>query len=54
VLVNEMRMEDPEALEEPFEVTVRYRRDRYGSLIEFQCAENDRNPIDEEGHTQFL
>ena len=54
VLINEMRMEDPEALEEPFEVTVRYRRDRHGSLIEFQCAENDRNPVDEEGHTQFL
>ena len=54
VLVNEMRMEDPEALAEPFEVTVRYRRDRHGALIEFQCAENDRNPIDEEGHTQFL
>ena len=54
VLINEMRMEDPEALEEPFEITVRYRRDREGSLIEFQCAENDRNPIDEEGHTQFL
>jgi len=54
VLVNEMRMEDPEALEEPFEVTVRYRRDRHGSLIEFQCAENDRNPIDEEGNTEFL
>ena len=33
VLVNEMRMEDPEALEEPFEVTVRYRRDRHGALI---------------------
>jgi len=54
VLVNEMRMEDSEALEEPFEITVRYRRDRHGSLIEFQCAENDRNPIDEEGNTQFL
>lgn len=54
VLINEMRMEDPEALEEPFEVTVRYRRDREGSLIEFQCAENDRNPVDEEGNTEFL
>jgi len=53
-LINEMRMEDPEALEEPFEVTVRYRRDRHGSLIEFQCAENDRNPVDEEGNTEFL
>ena len=54
VLVNEMRMEDPEALEEPFEITVRYRRDREGALIEFQCAENDRNPIDEEGNTLYL
>ena len=54
VLVNEMLMEDPEALEEPFAVTVRYRRDRHGALIEFQCAENDRNPVDEEGNTEFL
>ena len=54
VLINQMRMEDPQALEEPFEVTVRYRRDRNGTLIEFQCAENDRNPVDEEGQTQFL
>jgi hypothetical protein len=53
VLVNEMWMDDPEALAEPFVVAVRYRRDRYGKLIEFQCAENDRNPIDEEGNTLF-
>lgn len=54
VLVNEMRMEDPEALQEPFEVTVRYRRDRYGSLLEFQCAENDRNPVNDSGETEYL
>ena len=53
VLVNEMWMEDPEALAEPFTLSVRYRRDRYGKLIEFRCAENDRNPIDQEGHTLF-
>jgi hypothetical protein len=53
VLVNEMWMDDPRALAEPFEVTVRYRRDRYGKLIEFQCAENDRNPVDEDGNTLF-
>src|SRR5690606_36297685 len=53
LLVNEMRMEDPEALEEPFEVTVKYRRDRYGKLLEFQCAENDRNPVNEDGHTEY-
>ena len=34
MLVNEMRMEDPDALAEPFEIAVRYRRDRYGKLLE--------------------
>jgi hypothetical protein len=53
VLINRMRMEDPEALAEPFEVTTRYRRDRYGKLIEFQCAENDRNPVNAEGETEY-
>ena len=53
VLVNRMRMEDPLALAEPFEITVTYRRDRAGSLIEFQCAENDRNPVDANGETRF-
>lgn len=53
LLLNEMTIEDPEALEEPFTRTVRYRRDRYGLLIEFQCSENDRNPVDAEGHTQY-
>ena len=41
------------ALAEPYNVTTLYRRDRQGSLIEFQCAENDRNPINEAGETQF-
>ena len=53
VLINEMRMEDPEALAEPFEVTTRYRRDRYGRLFEFQCSQNDRNPVDDDGNTKF-
>jgi len=53
VLVNEMLMVDAEALDEPFSVTVRYRRDRNGALIEFQCSENDRNPVDEDGNTLY-
>ena len=53
VLINEMTMTDPLALAEPYNVTTLYRRDRQGSLIEFQCAENDRNPINEAGETQF-
>jgi hypothetical protein len=53
LLVNDMRMEDPLALAEPYEVTVRYRRDRNSNLIEFQCFENDRNPVNADGETQF-
>lgn len=54
VLVNDMRMEDPVAFVEAWERTTRYRRDRHGSLIEFQCSENNRNPVNEEGETLFL
>jgi hypothetical protein len=53
ILVNRIRMEDPLALAEPFEVTATYRRDRESALIEFQCSENDRNPVDASGETQF-
>ena len=53
VLINRMVMTDPLAFAAPFEMTVRYRRDRHGSLIEFQCAQNDRNPVDSEGNTLF-
>lgn len=53
VLVNEMTMEDPEALAEPYHTTARYRRDRYGSLLEFECSQNDRNPVNESGVTEF-
>jgi hypothetical protein len=53
VLVNEMTMTDPLALAEDYRVVARYRRDRHGALIEFQCAENDRNPVNETGETLF-
>ncbi len=33
---------------------MRYGRDRYGKLLEFQCSENDRNPVDENGTTLSL
>jgi hypothetical protein len=48
-----MTMDDPEALEEPFVREITYVRQRDWSLMEFICAENDRNPIDEEGYTKF-
>lgn len=54
LLINDMRMTDPLALAQPYEVSVQYKRDRHGALIEFQCAENDRNPVNEDGETLFL
>ena len=52
-LIDEVTVEDPEALEHPYTTNVTYRRDRYGSLLEFECAENDRNPVDDKGETTF-
>lgn len=52
-LMNHIRMEDELALAEPFEVSVTYRRDRHGMLYEFQCSENNRNPVNENGETEF-
>jgi len=52
VLVDEITIDDPEALEKPFQLTQNYRRTRDGDLIEFVCAENDRNPVDEKGVTR--
>jgi hypothetical protein len=53
ILIDEVTVEDPEALEHPYTTSVTYRRDRYGALLEFECAENDRNPVDEKGDTSF-
>ena len=53
MLVNEMTMDDPDALAEPYHTTALYRRDRYGALLEFECSQNDRNPVDASGNTEF-
>lgn len=53
LLINDMRMTDPVAFAQPYEVSVRYQRDRHGALIEFQCSQNDRNPVDADGYTQY-
>jgi len=52
-LVVEMTMEDPEALEVPYKRTLTFQRQRDWNLMEFVCAENDRNPVGADGHTQF-
>jgi hypothetical protein len=51
VLVIEVTMVDPEALEAPFVRTHRFQRQRDWNLMEFICAENDRNPVNEQGFT---
>jgi hypothetical protein len=52
-LVVEMTLEDPEALEAPARRTFNYKRERDWNLMEFICAENDRNPVGADGHTKF-
>lgn len=52
-LVVEMTVQDPLALEKPWNQTFTFRRERDWNLVEFICAENDRNPVDAEGQTLF-
>ena len=52
-LIVQMTLEDPDALEKPFQRTLTFNRQRDWSLMEFICAENDRNPIDEHGYTVY-
>ena len=52
-LIDEMRLEDPDALAEPYRQTITYKRNRDQELLEFVCAENDRNPVDAHGSTTF-
>jgi hypothetical protein len=52
-LVVETTLEDPEALEAPYHRTYTYHRERDWNLMEFVCAENDRNPVGQDGVTQF-
>ncbi len=53
VITWQLTMEDPEALEKPYRITHTYKRQRDWALLEFVCAENDRNPVGEDGHTKF-
>ncbi len=52
-LINEVTLEDPDALAEPYKQKITYRRDREQQLLEFVCAENDRNPVDAHGNSTF-
>lgn len=52
-LVVEVVAEDPLALQKPWNQKFTYRRERSWNLVEFICAENDRNPVDESGQSHF-
>jgi hypothetical protein len=52
-LLDEMTMEDPEALAAPYHRTLTFERKRDWNLMEFICAENDRNPVGKDGYTEF-
>jgi hypothetical protein len=52
-LLVEMKVEDPVALAKPWVRTLTYKRSREWQLLEFVCAENDRNPVDSDGKTGF-
>ncbi len=53
-LVDEMTLDDAEALAEPWRTTLTYTRHREWDQIEFICEENNRNPVDEQGKTHFI
>jgi hypothetical protein len=50
----QMTMEDAEALKKPWHVVRTYTRHRDWDLIEYICEENNRNPIDMNGHTTTI
>jgi hypothetical protein len=52
-LIIEMTMEDADALESPYRRTLTFNRQRDWNLMEFVCAENDRNPVGNDGLTKF-
>jgi hypothetical protein len=52
-LLAEVTVSDPDALAKPYTNVYVFTRSREYDLIEFICAENDRNKLDSEGNTTF-
>ena len=50
----EFTFEDPDALAKPWRQAYSYRRNREWEQIEFICEENNRNPIGEDGITDYI
>jgi hypothetical protein len=53
-LENEVTLIDPLALTEPWVTIVQYARHRDWQILEFVCAENNRNPVSASGKTLTL
>jgi hypothetical protein len=53
-LVIDFTFEDPKALVEPWKRSITFGRHREWDQVEFVCAENNRNPLDEKGGAHFL
>lgn len=53
LLAVEMTLTDPKALVQPYRIRHTFKRQRDWNLMEFICAENDRNPVDADGRTGF-
>ena len=54
ILIVENLFEDPVALTAPWHSTYVFSRDRTLDQLEFICAQNDRNPINENGDVEFI
>lgn len=52
-LVDEMTIIDPKALAKPWVRKLTYTRKRTWQLLEYECNENDRNPVNAAGKTGF-
>lgn len=51
----DMKIEDPVALTEPWHVTMQFERLPEGTRVyDYACAENQRNPVTEDGETLIL
>ena len=49
LMEDKMTIYDPVAFSHPWELRRTYRRDPNGRMLEYNCAENNRNPVDADG-----
>ena len=49
ILHDQITIEDPAVLEKPYTYTLAYRRLPDYEMVEFVCAENNREYVDEQG-----